>query len=55
MADETGWAEERFKKTYLDTFPGFYQTYDAGVIDDDGYVHVMSRTDDIINVAASTR
>jgi propionyl-CoA synthetase len=44
-------AEERFKKTYLDTFPGYYQTYDAGVVDDDGYVHVMSRTDDIINVA----
>jgi len=44
-------AEERFKKTYLDTFPGFYQTYDAGIVDDDGYVHVMSRTDDIINVA----
>ena len=44
-------AEERFKKTYLDTFPGYYQTYDAGIIDDDGYVHVMSRTDDIINVA----
>jgi len=44
-------AEERFKKTYLDTFPGYYQTYDAGIVDDDGYVHVMSRTDDIINVA----
>ncbi|HEY6000943.1 MAG TPA: propionyl-CoA synthetase [bacterium] len=44
-------ADERFKKTYLDTFPGYYQTYDAGIIDDDGYVHVMSRTDDIINVA----
>jgi propionyl-CoA synthetase len=44
-------AEERFQKTYLDTFPGFYQTYDAGIVDDDGYVHVMSRTDDIINVA----
>jgi len=44
-------AEERFKKTYLDTFPGYYQTYDAGVVDEDGYVHVMSRTDDVINVA----
>jgi propionyl-CoA synthetase len=44
-------ADERFKSTYLDAFPGYYQTYDAGLIDDDGYVHVMSRTDDIINVA----
>jgi propionyl-CoA synthetase len=44
-------ADERFKATYLDGFPGYYQTYDAGLIDEDGYVHVMSRTDDIINVA----
>jgi len=44
-------ADERFRKTYLDGFPGYYQTYDAGLVDDDGYVHVMSRTDDIINVA----
>jgi propionyl-CoA synthetase len=44
-------AEERFHATYLAGFPGYYQTYDAGVIDEDGYVHVMSRTDDIINVA----
>jgi propionyl-CoA synthetase len=32
-------------------FPGFYQTGDAGFIDADGYIHVMTRTDDIINVA----
>ena len=32
-------------------FPGFYQTADAGFVDEDGYVHVMTRTDDIINVA----
>jgi propionyl-CoA synthetase len=44
-------AEERFRRSYLTTFPGFYETGDAGFIDDDGYVHVMSRTDDVINVA----
>src|SRR5262249_19730347 len=35
----------------MTAFPGFYQTADAGFIDDDGYIHVMTRTDDIINVA----
>jgi propionyl-CoA synthetase len=44
-------AEERFRETYLSAFPGYYQTADAGYIDDDGYVFVMARTDDIINVA----
>ena len=44
-------AEQRFVDTYLSTYPGFYETADAGFIDDDGYVHVMARTDDIINVA----
>jgi propionyl-CoA synthetase len=44
-------AKERFFKAYLKTFPGYYETGDAGVIDEDGYVHVMARTDDIINVA----
>jgi propionyl-CoA synthetase len=39
------------RAAYLESFPGFYQTGDAGVIDADGYVSVMSRTDDIINVA----
>ena len=39
------------QEAYLDTFPGFYQTGDAGIVDEDGYVHVMGRTDDIINVA----
>ena len=38
-------------ETYLAEFPGYYKTFDAGIIDDDGYVHVMSRTDDIINTA----
>jgi propionyl-CoA synthetase len=44
-------AEERFRETYLSAFPGYYQTADAGYIDEDGYVFVMARTDDIINVA----
>ncbi|MCP5092010.1 MAG: propionyl-CoA synthetase [Gammaproteobacteria bacterium] len=44
-------ADERFKSAYLATFPGYYETGDAGFIDEDGYIHVMSRTDDVINVA----
>ncbi|MGB5336053.1 MAG: propionyl-CoA synthetase [Woeseiaceae bacterium] len=44
-------AEERFRRSYLSTFPGYYETGDAGFIDEDGYIHVMSRTDDVINVA----
>jgi propionyl-CoA synthetase len=44
-------AEERFRESYLTTYPGFYNTSDAGYIDSDGYVFVMGRTDDIINVA----
>jgi propionyl-CoA synthetase len=44
-------AEERFVATYLSSFPGFYETADAGFIDEDGNVHIMARTDDIINVA----
>jgi propionyl-CoA synthetase len=44
-------ADERFRKSYLADYPGYYQTGDAGFIDEDGYVHVMARTDDIINVA----
>ncbi|MGA7609621.1 MAG: AMP-binding protein, partial [Xanthobacteraceae bacterium] len=43
--------DERFKESYLTEFPGYYKTADAGFKDDDGYVYVMSRTDDIINVA----
>jgi len=43
--------DERFKESYLAEFPGYYKTADAGFKDDDGYIHVMSRTDDIINVA----
>jgi len=44
-------ADERYKKSYLSDYPGYYQTGDAGFIDDDGYVYIMARTDDIINVA----
>ena len=43
--------DDRFREAYLDEFPGYYKTADAGYKDDDGYVYVMSRTDDIINVA----
>ncbi|RDV03357.1 propionyl-CoA synthetase [Undibacter mobilis] len=43
--------DERFKDAYLAEFPGYYKTADAGYKDDDGYVFVMGRTDDIINVA----
>jgi propionyl-CoA synthetase len=40
-----------FKAAYMEDFPGYYKTGDAGFIDEDGYLYVMSRTDDIINVA----
>ena len=44
-------AEERFIKSYLTHFPGYYETGDAGMIDEDGYLYIMARTDDVINVA----
>ena len=44
-------AGERFKKSYLTTFPGYYETGDAGMKDEDGYLYIMARTDDVINVA----
>jgi propionyl-CoA synthetase len=44
-------ADDRFERTYLSDFPGYYKTADAGFIDEDGYVYVMTRTDDVINVA----
>ncbi|MDQ7247215.1 propionyl-CoA synthetase [Dongia sedimenti] len=48
----TLWNDDaRFVDSYLARFPGYYQTSDAGLIDEDGYVYVMARTDDIINVA----
>jgi propionyl-CoA synthetase len=43
--------DEAYKKSYLEKFPGFYNTGDAGIIDSDGYVYFMARTDDIINVS----
>ena len=44
-------AEDRFRKSYLSHFPGYYETGDAGMIDEDGYLYIMARTDDVINVA----
>ena len=44
-------APDRFKSSYLDKFPGYYETGDAGMIDSDGYLYIMARTDDVINVA----
>jgi propionyl-CoA synthetase len=44
-------ADERFRQAYLDEYPGYYKTGDAGFIDQDGYVSVMTRVDDVINVA----
>jgi propionyl-CoA synthetase len=44
-------ADDRMRESYLSEFPGYYKTADAGYIDEDGYVYVMGRTDDIINVA----
>jgi propionyl-CoA synthetase len=44
-------ADDEYMKWYLSAFPGYYKTADAGYIDEDGYLWIMSRTDDIINVA----
>jgi propionyl-CoA synthetase len=44
-------AEERYRKSYLAHFPGYYETGDAGYKDEDGYLYIMARTDDVINVA----
>ncbi|MEM9438932.1 MAG: propionyl-CoA synthetase [Pseudomonadota bacterium] len=44
-------AEQRCREAYFDPFPGYYATSDAGFVDEDGYVFIMARTDDIINVA----
>ncbi|MFI6317935.1 propionyl-CoA synthetase [Nonomuraea sp. NPDC050556] len=43
--------DERFHSSYLERFPGFYLTGDGGHLDEDGYLYVMGRTDDVINVA----
>ncbi|MFO1122161.1 MAG: propionyl-CoA synthetase [Hyphomicrobiales bacterium] len=48
----TLWGNDaRFKSSYLSHFPGYYETADAGYMDEDGYLYIMARTDDIINVA----
>jgi propionyl-CoA synthetase len=44
-------ADDRYVQSYLTAYPGYYQTGDAGYMDEDGYVFVMARTDDVINVA----
>ena len=44
-------AEDRYRKSYLEQFPGYYASGDAGYMDEDGYVYIMARTDDVINVA----
>jgi propionyl-CoA synthetase len=44
-------ADDRMRDGYLAEFPGYYKTADAGFLDEDGYIYVMGRTDDIINVA----
>ncbi|MGE0238312.1 MAG: propionyl-CoA synthetase [Parvibaculaceae bacterium] len=43
--------DARFRTSYLDRFPGHYETADAGFMDDEGYLYIMARTDDIINTA----
>tara|TARA_A100001037_G_scaffold285819_1_gene293531 strand:- start:307 stop:2202 length:1896 start_codon:yes stop_codon:yes gene_type:complete len=44
-------APERYKEAYMEEYPGYYQTGDAGYVDEEDYIFVMTRTDDIINVA----
>ncbi len=43
--------EKRFVESYMTTFPGYYETSDGGYIDEDGYIYVMGRMDDVINIA----
>ena len=48
----TLWNDEaRYRKSYLASFPGHYEIGHAGMIDDDGYIYIMARTDDVINFA----
>ena len=48
----TLWGDDaRFRAAYLERFPGYYNTSDAGLVDDDGYIFILARTDDVINVA----
>lgn len=43
--------DDRFVKSYMTAFPGYYETSDGGFVDEDGYVYVMGRMDDVINIA----
>ena len=43
--------DEKMRESYLSDYPGYYKTADAGYVDEDGYLYIMGRTDDIINVA----
>ncbi len=43
--------DERYTQSYMTNFPGYYETSDGGYIDEDGYVYVMGRMDDVINIA----
>ncbi|MFE3254324.1 AMP-binding protein [Nocardia sp. NPDC059091] len=48
----TVWGDhDRFERSYLSTYPGYYLTGDGGYIDDDGYLFILGRTDDVMNVA----
>ncbi len=43
--------DQKFKESYTDLYPGFYFTSDGGYVDEDGYLYIMGRVDDVINVA----
>ena len=49
--DDSGANDSRFYKSYLERFPGYYDTGDGGYVDEDGYVTVLGRTDDVLTVA----
>lgn len=47
-------ADDRYQKTYFSKYPGYYDTMDAGMIDENGYVFITGREDDVINVDTLT-